>query len=194
MDPEVRIEDSSGSRWYMIVGVIGAIYGFAGLLFHSCAIFNAAFPAAISGMFGQKTVPMPSAIRFTNLAQSLILFGAGLMLAIGSIMLARRQPRGAALMKGWVVIRLIMLVVGLVLGFVFLQATVDFQMANMEAQREGAPANAPGMPSREMMETIFRYFLGGFTVLAAAFPLFVGILLSSRKKKDEIESWKSLIH
>lgn len=194
----VPIESSGGLRWNIVVGVLGLLYAAGGLLMHLGALASTFFLEQMLAMGGMRDVVMPPVLRWAGAGQSCVLLVAGLLLGIGSALLIMRRPRGAAYMKAWVAIRIVMLVVGLVIGFALLKPNLDFQLSMAEAQarllrERGTPEERIPKVDAAEAESQARIWMAAMTVIPAAFPLFVGLLLTSRKKKAEIESWNLLI-
>ncbi|MFO0829013.1 MAG: hypothetical protein U0572_12810 [Phycisphaerales bacterium] len=186
-----------GPRWRVIVGVLGLVYGVCGTLMWLLATVSSLFWKQFMAMAGMGNLEMPAPLFWNGIVSSFILLVLGLMLALGSGLLIARRPRGATLMRTWAALRILMVVVGLVAGFLTMPMQVDFQMTIVEAQRDmlrqrNVPEDQWPKADRAKAEAWIRYSMGGMAVLFAAFPLFVGLVLTSRAKKDEIESWASL--
>lgn len=187
-------ESARGFRWHLIVGGLGLVYGVAGILMHGLTIVGLLLWKPLMGMAGLGEVSMPQALYLHGLFQSGLLLLLGVVLVIGSSLLLLRRPRGAALLRFWAGTRLLMVVVGVVLGIVFMRPQIDFQVDMAERQRDliaerGGDPSAVPVPNRDSMERQVRWTTAGMSIVLAAFPLFVGIVLTSRRKRDEIAEW-----
>lgn len=184
-----------GPRWHVIVGVLGLLYGLGGVLLHLGFLASVLFWKTMMSMAGLGDIEMPRVLVWSGLAQSAVLLVLGVMLAVGSAMLLARRPVGASIMRFWAGARLAMVLVGLVVGVVLTQPQLDFQLEMAERQRSlilergGDPSLVP-TPDRAQAERQVRWTTGGMALVVAAFPLFVGVLLTNRRKREEIEAWR----
>ncbi len=186
------------TRWHLIVGVLGLVYGILGFgLYVIGAIWMAAGPKLMAA-FGFKDIPpMPNAAIV--IGQMVVTMGVGLALIFGCIALLRRNPRCVALLQFWVVARLLLVVIGLIVGFLTLPTQLkyskDVDAAVRAALEDRQPGSSKNMPpfDEERQAKMSRYGMLFTSVVVVAFPLFIGILMTSKKKRAEIESWSTLI-
>ncbi|MDZ4828892.1 MAG: hypothetical protein SGJ09_01680 [Phycisphaerae bacterium] len=198
MSDSLLPQDSAGPRWRLIVGVIGLIYGIGGSLMWIAALAGSLLWGPMMKMAGMGDIQMPAVIRLTSIVQSAVLVALGILLAIGSMNLLRMRPSGASIMRAWVVVRMFVLIASFILGFVLLPTQVAFQVKMVEVQRDvfrerGVPEKDLPVADPAKIEAWMRYSLGGISLVAAAFPIFVGVVLTNRKKKAEIDSWRTMI-
>lgn len=97
-------------------------------------------------------------------------------------------------MRFWAGARIAFLVIGLGVGLATIKPQIEFQNRVLEAQREivkerGGDPNQIPIPDAATQEKRARIMAVSIAVIMTAFPLFVGFLLTSRKKKDEIAGW-----
>jgi hypothetical protein len=186
------------SRWHLIVGVIGLIYAILGMgMYLIGGVWMAFMPQFMSAMGFKDLPPMPNAILV--IGSMVVTFLIGFALLFGSIALLRRSQRCLPLLQFWVVARLILIVVGLIAGFLTMPAQVKYAKQVDDAVRAGLEdrqaGSSKGMPpfDEERQAMMSRYGLIGSSVVAIAFPLFVGLLMTSKRKRADIESWASII-
>lgn len=184
-----------GPRWHVVVGALGLVYAFGGILMHLGFLASVLFWRTMMSMAGLGDIEMPRVLMVSGVVQSAILLVLGVVLGIGSALVLARRPRGASLLRFWAGARLVMILVGLVVGVVLTRPQIDFQLEMAERQRDlvlergGDPAMVP-VPDRAQLERQVRWTTGGMTLILAAFPIFVGVLLTSRRKREDIEAWR----
>jgi hypothetical protein len=187
------------TRWPLIVGVIGLVYGILGSCMYSFGgvwlFIGPSFMASFMGMSDFPAMPNVWFLLFSSVAAVIL----GIMLIVGSVQLLRRRPSAGKTLLAWVVGRMILVVIGLVGGFVTLPSQIEYAermdaavREMVESRQAGASASMPPF-DRARQEQIGRWSLIGMNVLVVAFPLFVGILLTNPKKRAEIESWRDII-
>ena len=185
------------TRWHLIVGVIGLVYAILGTCAYSFFGLGIALNNWVVSLMGIKNPPaMPNAVyaAFTSVAG----LALGILLIVGSVKLIRRQASCAKVLMTWVIARLLLVVIGLVGGFMTLQAQVDYGQqwdeavrTMIEERQAGASKQMPPF-NRERQELMARWSTIGISVIVTAFPLFMGILLTNPRKKEEIESWRNM--
>lgn len=192
----VPVPPAEPTRWPLIVGVIGLVYGGLGCCADTFFLAATAFSPWFASLMGIKNPPeMPNQAIF--LVSTLATLALCILLVVGSVQLLRRRASARSTLMAWVVARLVMLVVGLVIGFATLQGQVDYGekwdqtvKAMVEERQPGATAKMPPF-DRKRQELMARYSLVGMSVLFLAYPLFLGVLLTNRAKRAEIESWRN---
>jgi hypothetical protein len=110
----------------------------------------------------------------------------------------QRRRSSRPLLAVWAATRLAMLVVGALLGVLTMPTQLDYQVAMNESVREmlrernmsqadidrSAPVVKPeDLAGRQRLVTI------GMNVPLAAFPIFIGLLSTSRKKREEFDAF-----
>lgn len=196
-EPSAVAPDSAPTRWHIVVGVLGLVYGAAGVLLHLGSIVMSFFSKQFFKMAGLGEIETPRLMVITALIQSSILLVLGCFLIVGSAMILARRPLGASLLRFWAGARIAMVVVGIGLGILTLKPQLEFQTRIFEAQKElvrdrGGDPNKIPTPDPKSQEMQARIMMGVFSVVLVAFPLFVGILLTNRRKKADIEAWGEL--
>ncbi|MBL9148518.1 MAG: hypothetical protein JNM94_07470 [Phycisphaerae bacterium] len=182
-------------RWHLIVGILGLLYGLFGLFAHTLMISSVFFFGAMMRMSGMGDISMPTPLKLATVASSGILLVLGVILVVGSVLVLRRRPLGATLMKLWAGARVVMVLVGVAVGFLMMPKQIDFQMEMVAAQRSmlrerNVPEDRLPPEDREFEQKKVMWSTLGFGVVALAFPLFVGVLFTNRRKLDDVESWK----
>lgn len=180
-------------RWHIIVGVLGLLYGACG-----CCM-QGAFVAFLT--FGAKLIPMPPGADMPpppkptlTAILSLITAASGLLLIGGSVQLLRRRGSAANLLFSWSTIRLLLVAVWLVVALQSMNEQIDYAEKMDTWGREMAKANGqsvPGAPfDREAARRSMPRQTVIFALVFAAFPVFIGVLASSRRKRDEMAAWE----
>jgi hypothetical protein len=187
--------DAAPVRWHLIVGILGILYGLLGGFAHLALLGSVFFYNSLLEMSGMRDVRFPMSLMVTAVLQSGILLILAVILAVGSVLVLMRRPRGASLMRLWAGARVFMVLVGVAAGFLQMPAQVDFQVQVAEAQRSmlrdrNVPEDRLPPADRETVQTRFLWTTIGIGVVTLAFPIFVGVLFTNRKKLDEVESWK----
>jgi hypothetical protein len=188
----------STTRWHLIVGVIGLIYGILGLGAYLIGGLWMAFMPQFMGLMGLKDLPpMPS--MGIILLQMLVTGTLGVILIIGSVKLLRRRTDCLRWLQVWAFGRLVMAAIGLVAGLLMMPTQMAYSKALDAAIRDQLEARSPGssagMPpyDEERQATATRYGILATNLIVVAFPIFVAFLTTSRTKRDEVASWEQLI-
>jgi hypothetical protein len=143
-------------------------------------------------MSGIGEVEMSSSIMLMQVIGGFMGFVLGIVLLIGSIHLLRRKKSGIRLILTWVVLRVLLAIVGL--GFVFgtLQAQVAYQLQVQDAVQERMASNNAAYPtktSEEIASSTKFWGLGGTSVVLI-FPIVIGVLLTSKSRREYVASWE----
>ncbi len=188
----------SGTRWHLIVGVIGLVYGILGLGLNLLGGLWMAFMPQFMGMMGFKDLPAMPSVGIV-LAQMVVTAALGVVLIVGSVKLLRRRIDCLGWLQVWAFGRLILAVVGLVLGLLMLPSQLAYSKAldqairdQMEARSPGASKNMPAFDEERQAATT-RYGILATNLIVVAFPIFVAFLTTSRKKREEVASWEHII-
>jgi hypothetical protein len=188
----------SGTRWHLIVGVIGLVYGIIGLGLYLIGGLWIAFMPQLMGMMGFKDLP-PLPNLGIVLVQMILTGGFGLALIIGSVKLLRRRTDCLRWLQIWAFGRLVLAAIGLVAGILMMPTQMAYSKAMDQAIRDQLEARSPGasknMPpyDEERQAATTRYGILATNLIVVAFPIFVAFLTTSRKKREEVASWEHII-
>ena len=180
------------SSWPTVIGVLSMIYAIAGML---CQL-------TINGyMFVNDSIPeqfrggmtFPPVMKVMGAASCVVLLVLGVLLLTGSVALMRRRRAGVKRLKAWVVSRLIMIAIGVLLSVLTARPQIQMQKDSMEWQRQffkehQISQEVPNLTDEQIWHRILMG-LGIFTVLASAYPVFLGFYLSRKKIVAETEQW-----
>ncbi len=186
-------------RWPRMIGIICIVYGAGGVfLYGFCGLAGTLSQSWLLSISGMKAPPMPPVLLWTTAIQSVLLAFLGGLLLLAGIRLVQRRRSSRPLLAVWAATRLAMLVVGALLGVLTMPTQLDYQVAMNESVREmlrernmsqadidrSAPVVKPeDLEGRQRLVTI------GMTVPLAAFPIFIGLLSTSRKKREEFDAF-----
>ena len=197
VDSTTYVPVTAPSSWPGVIGWISVIYAIAGMLCGGLgqlwAMVGFSWQLSMMGI-DDVDLSLPPMVRFLQIVSLIVLLSLGIYMAMGSIALIRRQAVGLVRLRRWAVLRLVWCVLGFVLALLVLPTTVDQSMLVQEAineQMQQANPNAPQgfSPDRDMqwMMSLVGVIIG--TGIAAVYPVFIGVYLSSSSKKSESETW-----
>ncbi|MDZ4753367.1 MAG: hypothetical protein SGJ11_02595 [Phycisphaerae bacterium] len=195
--PSSPAQSSGAFRWHIVVGVLGLLYGVGGMLLWLFMAASAILWKPMMKLAGVGDVePPPGMLPMGALALGLVIVGG--LLVIGSAMVLAQRPRGLTLLRAWAFSRLVLVAIGLALGIATMAGQVDFEIRFNEAMRDKVRADggdASRIPDvdRESAEQKARYMTLGFAVVLSAFPIFIAILTTSRRKIEEVETWHEIL-
>ncbi|UCD76345.1 MAG: hypothetical protein JSV91_05355 [Phycisphaerales bacterium] len=187
-----ELDFTAETKWPKVIGVISLIYAIIGL---SCMSLSSVFMAVlplIPPIF-RGGVEMPPFIRFTGLAQSVLLVIVGIIMLTGAVGLLRRRQSAVAKLKLWAVLRLVLIVLSIVI-FV-LTTPAQIQMARDQLEFRNDLLREQGQTDRIISRTDEQLWrstairTGIMTGLQAIYPFFLGFYLSRKKVTDEIAEW-----
>jgi hypothetical protein len=163
-----------------------------------CALGGTIFQSWLLSLSGMKAPAMPPVLVWTTAAQSVILAALGILLVVAGVRLFQRRRSSRTLLASWAIARIVMLVIGALIGVLTLPTQLDYQVAMNESVRDmlrdqgksqaeidaTAPVvRAEDLSGRQRLVTV------GMTLPLAAFPIFIGLLATSRKKRAEFDSF-----
>jgi hypothetical protein len=182
-----------------MIGILCIAYGGGGVVLYGfCGLAGTLSQSWLLSISGMKAPPMPPVLLWTTAIQSVLLAFLGGLLLLAGIRLVQRRRSSRPLLAAWAATRLAMLVVGALLGVLTMPTQLDYQVAMNESVREmlrernmsqadidrSAPVVKPeDLEGRQRLVTI------GMTVPLAAFPIFIGLLSTSRKKREEFDAF-----
>ena len=185
------------SRWRIVFGSLSLVVGVMGFCMQGMGTGMVVFGGQLSKSAGFDLPPPPAIVAGVTIAQFAVLVILGIALIAGATMLLRRNPAGRSMVLGWVVARLIMVVVGLALAVVTLKPTVDWQTEIVVTMREQMrrspnvkPEQLPPIPEREAAEAQAIRGLAVASILFATWPFVMAIVLTRPFVRQEIESWR----
>jgi len=186
------VEEQTQSSWPKTIGVITLIYAIGGLV---CQVGLVGSTLANEWLMSlaNMDVTVPATVKLTAASFGVVLLGLGILLLVGGVQLLRRRPSSIKLLKTWVVLRLVVLVVGVVVGFLTMPMQVNFQLELQAARNDALREAGQTDQVRDLTpEQIRRQITLQSFVASAAFaiyPLFLGFYLSRRKVSAEVEQW-----
>jgi hypothetical protein len=182
-----------------MIGILCIAYGAGGIVLYGfCGLAGTLSQSWMLSWSGLAAPPMPPVLLWSTAIQSVALALLGVLLVVAGIRLVRRRRSSRTLLAGWAAARLAMLVVGALIGVLTMPMQLGYQVAMNESVRDmlrergmseadidrSAPVvRAEDLEGRQRLVTV------GMTLPLAAFPIFVGALATSRKKREEFEAF-----
>ena len=172
------------------------IYAILGLVANVCNGASPFFQGPMLSMAGIKDVQMSSALVIFTVVGSALGLVLGIILLVGAIGLLRRKKSGYKLVLTWVVLRVVLAIIGLGLGFATVDDNVLYQKQIQEATNDMMKSR--GVSTDSMPQKTDAEFASSakMTILIATpvvliFPIVVGLLLSSRTRREHMKTWGS---
>ena len=112
-----------------------------------------------------------------------------------SVSLLRRSTRSLGILKTWVALAIVTTIIGIGLGFVFLDANVRYQLDIQDATRAmikdrgGDPSQFPAKTAEEI-KSQSRLMLAAFGLLPMVYPVILGFLLTNRTRSEQAMDWQ----
>lgn len=182
-----------------MVGILCIVYGAGGVVLYGlCGLPGTIFQSWLISLSGLKAPPMPPVLVWTTAIQALVLAGLGILLVLAGVRLVQRRRSSRPLLASWAAIRLAMLLVAALIGVLTMPTQLDYQVAMNESVRgmmrernmpqadidRAAPVVTPAdLEGRQRLVTV------GMTLPLAAFPIFIGLLATSRTKRNEFDAF-----
>lgn len=184
--------------WPRPIGILCIVYASGGILVYGfCGIAGTLLQGWMLSLSGLTAPPMPPVMMWTTAAQSTLLLLLGIVLLVAGIRLVQLRRSARPLLAAWAAARLALLLVSALVGVVTMPTQLDYQVAMNESVRDmmrgrgmaeaEVDSSAPVVTAAEL-EPRQRMMLLGMTLPLAAFPIFVGMLATGRKKRDEFDS------
>lgn len=186
-------------RWPRTIGVLCIVYGAGGVILYGlCGLPGTLAQSWLLSLSGLKAPPMPPVMLWTTAIQAVVLAGLGILLIVGGVRLFQGRRSSRRLLAGWALIRLQMLLIAALIGVLTMRTQLDYQVAMNESVREmmrernmpqadidrAAPVVRPeDLEGRQRLVTL------GMTLPLAAFPIFIGLLATNRKKREEFDAF-----
>lgn len=145
-------------------------------------------------MAGINDVQMPTSLVIFTVVGSLLGLILGFMLLVGAIGLLKRKKSGYKLVLTWVVSRIVVAIIFLGLGLLTVDDNVLYQKHIQEATNdmmESRGVSTSSMPQKTDAEiaSSAKMALLIATPVVLIFPIVVGLLLSSRTRRDHMNTW-----
>lgn len=184
-------------RWPTVLGVISLVYGILALIGNGCGAaspFATPFFLQMSGMDAEK-LTMPPALVWVQLGSGVIGMVIAVVLLVGSVGLLRRSPRSLGILKAWVALAVVTTLLGIGLGFLLLDANVQYQLDIQDATRAmireggGDPSQFPAKTAEEI-KSQSRLMLAVFGLLPMVYPVIVGFLVTSKSRTEQAMNWE----
>lgn len=180
------------TKWPTVIGVISLIYALGGLL---CQLFIGGwtfFSHVIPEQF-RGGMTFPPIMKAIGAVQLVILLVLGIIMLTGAVALLRRQRKGVARLKVWAVARIVMIALGVVISVLTAQAQIQMQRDALEWQRDffkehNISQEVPDLTDQQIWKRIL-ISLAVISAIWSAYPLFLGLYLSSRKVSNQVEQW-----
>ena len=173
------------SAWPTALGTVAIVFGILGAIGSVLGVLMVVFQDEYLGLFGGM-VPEEAAAEITAnaphpaLGASLQILGllAGLLLAVAGARLVKRRQCGASLLRTWAIIKIILVVIGSVVG-----ARVAM------AQAQGASGAGAGAPPPGLQPVIMIMAMGMGLLWGWALPVFSLVWLGRAKIRAEVAGW-----
>lgn len=188
-------------RWPRGIGILCIVYGAGGILIYGfCGIAGTLLQGWLLSFSGLKAPPMPPVLVWITAGQSVVLAMLGVLLVVGGVRLLQLRRSARPALAAWAAARIALLVVSTVAGLVTMPTQLDYQVAMNESVRDmmrtrgmseaEVDRNAPAMTPADL-QSRQRLMTFGMTVPLAAFPIFIGLLATSPRKRAEFDAFPS---
>ncbi|MDA7660025.1 hypothetical protein N8556_00445 [bacterium] len=183
-------------RWPTVIGVISLVYGILALIGNGCGAaspFATPFFLQMSGMDAEKLTMSPTLV-WVQVGSGAIGMAIAILLLTGSVGLLRRSTRSLGLLKAWVAIAIVTTIIGIGLGFVFLDANVQYQLDIQDATKamikdRGGDASQFPAKTAEEIKSQSRIMLAVFGLLPMVYPVILGFLITSKSRSEQAMAW-----
>lgn len=200
MSPPTPVESQQvePSKWPTVWGVLFLCY--AGLtLLGSCCGTASVFltPMMMKAVPGMEDVgPMPGIMRTWMAVDAVLSIVLVVLLCMAGFGALRRRRSFQKLAMAYVVFRLLLIVPGVGVAIMAEKPMAGWQrqlaaaqVAAIEKDGGTAPQSLKDQAATDQVSTMSRLTTFGATLLSSIFPVVVGLVFSSRSKKDEIATW-----
>lgn len=183
-------------RWPTVIGVISLVYGILAIIGNGCAgasPFATPFFLQMSGMDAEKLTMSPTLV-WVQVGSGAIGMAIAIVLLVGGVGLLRRSTRSLGILKTWVALAIVTTIIGIGLGFVFLDANVQYQLDIQDAtkamikDRGGDVSQFPAKTAEEI-KSQSRIMLAIFGLLPMVYPVILGFLITSKSRADQAMNW-----
>ena len=180
--------------WPKVIGVLCVIYAILGIIGNVCNGSSPFYQGAILSVMGIKDVQMPTSLVIFSVVGSLLGLILGILLLVGAYGLLMRKKSGYKLVLTWVVLRIVFAIIGLGLGFATVGDNVLYQKQIQEStsdMMESRGVSTSSMPQKTDVEiaSSAKMTLLIATTVVVIFPIVVGLLLSSRTRREYVLTW-----
>ena len=188
------------SKWPTVWGVLFLCYAGFTLLGSCCGTISVFLsPMMMQAIPGMDDVgPMPAVMRIwmvVDLVVSIVLVVLLCMAGLGAL---RRRRSFQKMAMAYVVFRLLLIVPGVGVAIMAEKPMAEWQrqlaaaqVAAIEKDGRTAPQSLKDQAATSEVSSMSRITTFGATLLSSIFPVVVGLVFSSRSKKDEIATWSN---
>lgn len=177
------------------------VYGAGGILMYGfCGIAGTLSQEWLLSLSGLDAPPTPPVVLWTTAVQSVLLALLGVLLVVAGLRLVHLRRSARPLLLAWAMTRIALLSVTWVVAVFTMPTQLDYQVSMNEAVREmlrgrgmseaEIDRSAPTVTAEELAPRQ-RLFLYGMTLPLAAFPIFIGVLATSPRKREEFDALPS---
>ena len=194
-------EDSRirSSRWPLVIGTVSVLYASLGFLLNLMALLAIVVgPVLQANYTGVKPVSLPPLLLIGQLILVIALLSIGVLLLVSGIATLKRRNWGPRGINLWVILRLALLLVAVLFQVFTVKASVDWQLASQEAVRDGLRDDghsdeqikkwSPELEATELRTRTIVWALS-FTAMLAVCPIVLGLVLSSKRIREEWTGW-----
>ena len=182
------------TKWPIRLGIFSLIYAAGGLLCQIGVITTTLLTERLLAMAGMTDVQVPAATRYPTVATALLAMLLGLVLLIGAINLLRRRRSSISQLKAWALLRMLMVLLGVVVGIATLPANMEFQrqiqeLNNQRAREGGRPDFVKEFDEQKQWyqsAVAMAVMSIGFSI----YPMFLGFYLTRRSVREEVSHWQ----
>jgi len=180
------------SSWPIVLGIVAIVFGAAGFLGNLWAtaapfVMDQIMSSMTGEIGGEAEETFHATMEITRAWMSWAV-GFGLvsvlvsgLLLVGGILLLMRRAASLQLLRTWAMVRMVMVVVGAVVGLRIQQQTFEMMRSTMGAELDQIPAGFLGAAA--MFGTVISLLFGW------ALPVFFLIWFARQAIKDEVEGW-----
>ncbi len=180
------------SQWPTVIGILAIIFGAFAVLGGCGGIVSPWFMSAIvEAMPEDHTMGMEAMVEWGHwmIGSSLVGLGLGVLLLLGGVSLMQRRPRGRTMCLTWALLRMPVVGLGLVVGYLMQQDQL-MAMQEMFASDPSVPAAMSAMFGRFMQAGVLAGSVIGL-LWGWALPVFMLIWFSRGKIKTEVAAWSA---
>ncbi len=180
------------SQWPTVIGVLAIIFGAFECLGGCVGIVSPWFMSVIVEALPQEqSLGIAAMVEWGRwmVASSLAGLGIGVLLLLGGVSVMQRRPRGRTMCLTWALLRIPVVVLGLVVGYL-MQRDQLAAMQEMFASDPSVPAAMSAMFGRFMQAGVLVGSVIGL-LWGWALPVFMFIWFSRGKIKTEVAAWSA---
>jgi len=183
--------------WPKTIGILCIAYASVGVFFYgACGIPGLLLQGWLLSLSGIEAPPVPRVMLVGGVVQSALGLALGILLLVAGLRLFRYRRSARPLLLAWSVVRLALLVGSLLFATMTLGTQAAYQREVAEASRDmlrgrgmspGEIDQAVPVPSEEDAVRSMRTWAISMNLPLGAFPLFIGLLATSGRKREEFD-------